>query len=171
MKSLKKIFIIIIVLLVVFSGVVYIDYFLVKTKNTFPKIAIKEELNDETTVYKAILYKVWYCKNNKSISIGNYSDRDAICPKKYTYENGYYKNNMGIVISKHDLELLISNSIYTSEMIEDINSENDLKDKVYVALTYGKTKYKKVEKDKREGITLESGVELVVFPTFEQNGN
>ena len=48
MKSLKKIFIIIIVLLVVFSGVVYIDYFLVKTKNTFPKIAIKEELNDET---------------------------------------------------------------------------------------------------------------------------
>ena len=67
MKSLKKIFIIIIVLLVVFSGVVYIDYFLVKTKNTFPKIAIKEELNDETTVYKAILYKVWYCKNNKSI--------------------------------------------------------------------------------------------------------
>ena len=78
---------------------------------------------------------------------------------------------MGIVISKHDLELLISNSIYTSEMIEDINSENDLKDKVYVALTYGKTKYKKVEKDKREGITLESGVELVVFPTFEQNGN
>ena len=63
---------------------------------------------------------------------------------------------MGIVISKHDLELLISNSIYTSEMIEDINSENDLKDKVYVALTYGKTKYKKVEKDKREGITLES---------------
>ncbi len=171
MKSLKKIFIIIIVLLVVFSGVVYIDYFLVKTKNTFPKIAIKEELNDETTVYKAILYKVWYCKNNKSISIGNYSDRDAICPKKYTYENGYYKNNMGIVISKHDLELLISNSIYTSEMIEDINSENDLKDKVYVALTYGKTKYKKVEKDKREGLTLESGVELVVFPTFEQNGN
>ena len=143
MKSLKKIFIIIIVLLVVFSGVVYIDYFLVKTKNTFPKIAIKEELNDETTVYKAILYKVWYCKNNKSISIGNYSDRDAICPKKYTYENGYYKNNMGIVISKHDLELLISNSIYTSEMIEDINSENDLKEKDRVVFKeYSGTKVK-----------------------------
>ena len=170
MKSLKKIFIIIIVLLVVFSGVVYIDYFLVKTKNTFPKISIKEELDDETTVYKAVLYKVWYCKNNKAISIGSYSDRDAICPKKYTYDNGYYKNNMGINISKRDLELLISAGVYTSEMIEDINSESDLKDKVYVATTYEQTKYKKVDKDKREGITLESGVELVVFPTFESNG-
>ncbi|UKI58752.1 MAG: hypothetical protein L6V81_05170 [Clostridium sp.] len=49
----------------------------------FPKIAIKEELNDETTVYKAILYKVWYCKKIiKTLSIGNYSDKDAICPKK-----------------------------------------------------------------------------------------
>ena len=103
MKSLKKIFIIIIVLLVVFSGCVYIDYFLVKTKNTFPKIAIKEELNDETTIYKGILYKVWYCKNNKTMSIGSYSDRDAICPKKYTYTDDYYKNSMGINISKHDL--------------------------------------------------------------------
>ena len=170
MKSLKKIFIIIVVLLVVFSGIVYIDYFLVKTKNAFPKIAIKEELNDETTVYKAILYKVWYCKNNKTLSIGNYSDKDAICPKKYTYKNGYYKNSMGIVISKHDLELLISQGIYTSEMIEDISTESDLKDKVYVALTYGKTKYKKVDKDKREDITLINGVELVVFPSFEQKG-
>lgn len=170
MKSLKKIFIIIIFLLVVFSGCVYIDYFLVKTKNTFPKIAIKEELNDETTIYKGILYKVWYCKNNKTMSIGSYSDRDAICPKKYTYTDDYYRNSMGINISKHDLELLISDGIYTSEMIEDINSESDLKDKVYVANIYGQTKYKKVDKDKREGIELESGIELVVFPTFEKNG-
>lgn len=166
----KKIFIIIILLLVVFSGCVYIDYFLVKTKNTFPKISIKEDVDDETIVYNAVFYKVWYCKNNKTMLIGSYNDRGAICPKKYTYDNGYYKNNMGVSISKKDLELLISDGIYTSEMIEDISSESDLKDKVYVASTYGESKYKKVDKDKREGITLETGVELVVFPQYIQNG-
>ena len=100
----------------------FFDYFYTKTNNVAPKISLKEEMDENTTVYKAIFYKVWYCKSNKSYYIGSYSDKDAICPKNYSYDNGYYTNELGVKISKRDLQLLTNDGVYTDEMIENMNS-------------------------------------------------
>ena len=116
MKKVVKIFIFIFIILLVFSAIVYIDYFCVKNKNIAPKIALKSEINSETTEYKAIFYKVWYCNSNKKYMIGSYDDDSSICPIKYIYdENGYYSNPQDIKISKRDIEVMTDNGYYTSE--------------------------------------------------------
>ena len=164
MKKLRKILIIIIVLLVVIAAADYIDYFIAKSRNTYPKISIKKELSDESIVYNAILYKVWYCKTNDTYTIGSYNDKDAICPHNYEYVDGYYTNSLGIKISKKDLQMISSYDIYTTEMIDNMSSEAQINSAVHVAKEYvEKTKYKTT------GKKTEDGIELVVFPSFTLN--
>lgn len=162
MKLIKKIFIVIIVLLLILSGLSYIDYFLVKTKNVVPKISLKED-KDEFVVYKAPFYKVWYCKDSENIIIGGYDDPDAVCPKKYTYQNGYYTNSLGVNISQRDLELITKNGIYTSEMVEAMKDTKSVNNAVYIASLYGKTIYKKINDKKNSDNSY-----LVVFPEFKE---
>ncbi len=167
MKRLKKIIIITIVILVVIFVATYIDYFITKTNNTYPKISIKQKLSDNEFVYKAILYKVWYCDSNKTYTIGNYSDKDAICPKNYTYVDDFYTNESGIKISKRDLQLLTNDGVYSSEMVENMNTEKQVSEAVHVSEEYGKTKYKSLNKES------EDGYKLVLVPKFksDKNGN
>ena len=47
---MRKLLCLIVVILIIFSGVVYIDYFLVKTQNKTPKISIKEKVTDKNMV-------------------------------------------------------------------------------------------------------------------------
>lgn len=151
---MKKVIITIIVILVVLSALVYFDYFYVKTNNTSPKISIKEEVNENQILYKAIFYKVWYCKTNKSYTIASYDEVDAVCPSNYAYVDGYYTNSEGIKISKRDLQLLVNNGIYTGDMVETINSNTMLESFVHVAYNYGKAKYKITSKKSSDGHKL-----------------
>lgn len=153
MKLMKKIFMVTICLLLILSGLAYIDYFLVKTQNTVPKISFKEEKQD-FTIYNALFYRVWYCKDSKTSIIGGYSDPDAVCPKIYEYNDGYYTNSSGIKISQRDLELITKDGIYTSEMVENMKSDSDVNDAIYVAYSYGRTIYKKLSNN------------LIIFPDF-----
>lgn len=165
MKKLKKIIIFLIVIIVLVSACSYIDYYIAKMNNTSPKIAIKDEIDENTTVYKCVLYKVWYCKTNDTYTFGSYSDKDAICPKDYKYESGYYTNDLGIKISKRDLQLLTNDGVYTNDMIENMNSESQVRSAVHVAYNYGKSKYKILESKSNNN-------KIVIFPEFkEQNGN
>ena len=113
MKLIKKIFIIVFTLLLILSALAYIDYFLVKTNNKVPKFSLKKDEKD-FIVYSAPFYKVWYCKDSKTVILGGYDDPDAICHKSYEYVDGYYTNSSGLKISEEDLELITKNGIYTS---------------------------------------------------------
>ena len=164
--KLKKILIIAFIIILIICAGTYIDYFIAKTNNVAPKIVIKEELNENITVYKGIMYKVWYCKTNQTHIFGSYSDKDAICPKDYKYVDGYYTNVFGIKISKRNIELLTNDGIYTSEMIENMNSESQVENAVYVSYNYGKSKYK-ILQDKKSS----DNNKLIIFPEFkEENG-
>ena len=163
---MKKAIIIVLVILVLIGSFIYFDYFNVKTNNTSPKISIKENLTDDQILYKAVFYKVWYCKTNKTYTIGSYSDTDAVCPINYEYIDGYYTNAEGVKISKRDLQLLTNDGIYTSEMIETMSDNTQVQDAVHVAYDYGIYKYKKIDKES------EDNHELIVFPKFEEvDGN
>jgi len=166
MKKLKKLIIILIVIIVLLSILVYIDYFNTKTNNTSPKISLKEDLNDDTILYKAILYKVWYCKSNNTYLIGSYDDKDAICPKNYKYVDGYYTNELNVKISKRDLQLLTSTGVYTSEMIESISSNKQLDNYVHVAYEYEKNKYKELSNKKSS-----DGFKIIEFQDFKEIDN
>lgn len=148
------------VILVLVAASTYIDFFVTKSKNTYPKIAIKKKLSNEVTVYNAILYKVWYCKTNDTFTIGSYDDKDAICPHNFKYEEGYYTNALGIKIAKKDLQMINSNDIYTVEMIENMNSDAQVQSALHVAKEYMENKYQLVNKKSADGN------ELVVFPAF-----
>ena len=163
MKKLKKVIICILIALFVIGILVFFDYFYTKTNNSAPKISLKEELDENTTVYKAIFYRVWYCKSNKSYYIGSYSDKDAICPKNYSYDNGYYTNELGVKISKRDLQLLTNDGIYTSDMIEQLQNDIQVENAVYVAYNYGLTKYKEEDNKKSS-----DGYKLVLVPEFKE---
>ena len=54
MKKSKLILIIIFIMLLILSALVYIDYFIVKEKNTTPKISLMTE-KKEFYVYNAIM--------------------------------------------------------------------------------------------------------------------
>lgn len=157
---MKKVLIIIIVTLVLLASIVYIDYFNAKANSTSPKISLKENLDNNQILYKAVFYKVWYCKTNKTYTITSYSDVDPICPIDYRYVDGYYTNSEGIKISKRDLQLLTNDGIYTAEMIEAMNSNKQVEDAVHVAYNYGKYKYK------FSSIKSEDGNKLVMLPDF-----
>ena len=158
MRKVIKIIIIILIVLVVLAGGVYLDYFNTKANNTSPKISFKEETEDYI-LYKAILYRVWYCKTNRKNIIGSYSE-DAICPKNYVYEDGYYTNTAGVKISKRDLQLLANDGVYTSEMIEDMDTNKKVESAVHVAYNFGVNKFKEIDSEK--------DYKIVVFPTFEE---
>ena len=162
---MKKIIITIIVVLLIMSALVYFDYFNVKTNNTSPKISLKEKISDSQTLYKAFFYRVWYCDTNKTYTIGSYSDADAICPINYSYVEGYYTNSEGIKISKRDLQLLTNDGIYTSEMVEAMNSNKQVEDAVHVAYNYGRYKYKLTSKKSSDGY------KLIVLPEFKEEEN
>ena len=166
MKKVVKIILILIGIFVILGAGCYIDYYIAKTKNTNPKIALKKELNSDLIVYNGMFYRMWYCKVNKTYTVGSYSDKDAICNKNYEYKDGYYTNNAGIKISKRDLQLLTNTGIYTSEMVENINSDTQLENAIHVAYDYEINKYKVVVKDNKE---LEvDDYKIVVFPEFKE---
>lgn len=161
MKKFIKILIILFIIVLVIASIIYIDYFSSKTNNTSPKISIKEE-NENSILYKAFFYKVYYCKTNKKYVFADY-DEEVVCPNKYVYKNDYYTNSEGIKISKRDLQLLTNDGIYTSEMIESLKSDKQVKSATNVAYNFGINRYKITSK--------EDDYNLVVFPTFELVSN
>ncbi len=165
MKLIKKIFIIVFTLLLILSALAYIDYFLVKTNNKVPKFSLKKDEKD-FIVYSAPFYKVWYCKDSKTVILGGYDDPDAICHKSYEYVDGYYTNSSGLKISEEDLELITKNGIYTSEMVEAMKDEKEVQDAVFVADTYGRLVYKKKLDSKGNEMMVGEDNYVVVFPEF-----
>lgn len=159
---MKKFFIIFFIIIILVSSLVYVDYFNTKTNNTYPKLSLKSE-DDDSVIYSAVLYKVWYCKANKRYMIGSYSE-DDICPKNYEYNNGVYINTQGVSFSKKDLQLLTNDGVYTSEMIENMTTDSEVEDAVYVASEYLKNNYKVVNETESN--------KIIVFPEFvEEDGN
>lgn len=157
---MRKLLYLIVVILIIFSGVVYIDYFLVKTQNKTPKISIKEKVTDKNmVVYKAIFYKVWYCENDKKFVIGSYDDPDATCTSDIKFDDGYYTNESGAKISKRDYAIMRSSDIYTDESIK-LMSSNDVINAVYVASEYESKKYKVYREF--------TGLRTVHFPSFNE---
>ncbi len=159
---MKRFIVVLIILLIVLFSLVYVDYFNTKANNTFPKLSLKSE-NDDAVIYTAVLYRVWYCKANKKYMIGSYSE-DNICPKNYEYKNGVYVNEEGIAISKKDLQLLTNDGIYTSDMIEKMNSDEQVKSAVHVAYDYLKNMYRVVNETEAN--------KIIVFPEYKEvDGN
>lgn len=157
---MRKFIIIVIIILIVFSSLIYVDYFNAKENNTYPRLALKSENND-AIIYTAIMYKVWYCKTNKMYMVGSYGE-DDICPKNYEYVNNVYKNTNGVSFSKRDLQLLTNDGVYTSEMIENMTDDKQVKDAIYVAENYLKTIYKVVNEN-------DNG-RIIIFPEFQKVG-
>lgn len=164
-NKINKVLIIIFSIVVLLSLLIYLDYFIAKTNGSSPKISIKKRLDENSYVYKAVLYKVWYCETNKTYTFGDYKDKDAICPKNYSYVDGYYTNDAGVKISKRDLQLLTNDGIYTSDMVENMTSNKQVEESVSVAYNYGKNKYKKLNEKSTDG------KELVIFPEFKEENN
>lgn len=166
MKKVKKVLIILIIVIAVLACLIYLDYFIAKTRGSSPKISLKEQLSDNGYVYKAVLYKVWYCETNKTYTFGDYSDKDAICPKNYSYVDGFYTNEQGVKISKKDLQLLTNDGIYTSDMIENMTSDKQVITAVSVANEYGKYKYEDIKEKSEDGYSL-----VKLFEFKEENDN
>ena len=156
---MKRFIIILIIILVVITSLIYVDYFNTKTNNTYPKLALKSE-NENAIIYNAVLYRVWYCKANKMYMIGSYTE-DNICPKKYEYSNGTYTNSNGVVIAKRDLQMLTNDGVYTSEMIENMTSKDQVEDAVYVVETYMKSIFKVIDETE--------DYKIIVFPIFKES--
>lgn len=168
MKVVKKMFLLLITLVIVVVIFSYLDYFLVKTKNTFPKVSIKVNDKDKNMVtYNAIFYKVWYCTKDKTTRIGDYGDPEPSCSDSYSFVDGYFTNSFGTKISQKDLLIMIDKNIYTRDMI-DIMNETDVKNAIYVAEAYEKTLYKVLDskKGKINGESKEYSV--VLFPVFKK---
>ena len=143
MKKVKIILIVLFIILLVLSGMIYIDYFIVKEKNSIPKISLMEE-EKEFYVYKAHFYKVWKCKSDGSIIIGDYKDPDAICKTNYEFVNGYYVNANNLKISKKDLYMLTLTGVYTHDMVEKMTTQDELSSALYVVSKYETLEYKNV---------------------------
>lgn len=154
MRKIIKCLLFIMIIIIVFSSIIYIDYFSSKTNSTNPKIAIKEE-NENYIVYKAAFYEVYYCKTNKKYIFADYNE-EVVCPNNYKYVDGYYTNGEDFKISKRDLQLLTNDGVYTSEMIENIKSENEIKKDINVAYEFGLKNYKVLEEEEEYNV--------VVFP-------
>lgn len=167
MKKLSKILIVLLIIILVISGSVYIDYYIVKSRGVSPKIAIKKNLNNNLVVYNAPFYKVWYCKTKDSYTIGDYGDKDAICPYEYIYdEEDNYTNKKGFKISNHDLTLI--SEYYNNDMIESINTKNELSNAIYVSSNYGKTIMKEINSSE---IKSNDGSSIVLFPEYKKVNN
>ena len=157
MKKIVKWLIFTFILVLIIFGIVYIDYYSAKANGNNPKISIKEE-SENSILYKAAFYKVYYCKTNKKYIFADYNE-EVVCPNNYSYNNGYYTNSEEINISKRDLQLLTNDGIYTSEMIEQLKTETEVKNAVDVAYQFGQIKHKVIDE--------EDEYNIVIFPTFE----
>lgn len=159
---------VLLVLIIIFGLVSYIDYFMVKKKNVVPKISIKKEYKDsEMIVYNSLFYKVWYCTKDKSIIIGSYGEDDAVCPLTYEFVDEYYTNASNYKISKSDLSIISYNNIYTREMIDIMKSKEEVDNAVYVSLTFMKLSPKIIE----TSIKLDEGISIALYPTYNENEN
>ena len=158
MKKLIKYLIIIFIAVIVIFSIIYIDYFNAKTNNTNPKISIKVA-SENSILYKAFFYKVYYCKTNKKHIIANY-DEEVVCPNNYEYQNDIYTNREGIKINKNKLQMLTNDGVYTSEMIESFKTDKDVDDAYKVASEYGITRYKVLDEN--------DGYNIVVFGEFKK---
>ena len=161
MKKIVKCLIFVFILILLIFSIVYLDYYSARANGNNPKISIKEE-NDNYILYKAAFYKVYYCKTNKKYIFADYKE-NVVCPRNYNYNNGYYTNSEEINISKKDLQLLLSDGVYTSEMIEHLKTESEVKNAVYVANNFGLLKYKALEETEEYNV--------VIFPTFDKSNN
>ena len=168
MKKIRLVLIIVFIMLLILSALVYIDYFIVKEKNTTPKISLVEE-DKEFYVYKALFYKVWKCKSDDSIIIGDYKDPDAICKTNYEFNNGFYTNKNGLKISKKDLYMLTLTGIYTHDMVEKMVTNEEVDSALYVVSKYEMLEYNNVMTKDGSKLKSSDGFEIVVFPTFEYN--
>ncbi len=165
MKKIKRVLFILFIFLLIIAGAVYIDFFIASRNNSHPRISIKKDLGDGLSVYNCVLYRMWYCKENDTYTLGDYDDPDAICKIVYDYDKGYYTNGAGLKISKHDLEMI--RDVYDSEVIETFNSESSVTNALYVAENYAKLNYKQVEEDEKP---VKQGKYLVVtFPEFKED--
>lgn len=167
MKKLKLISLILLVAVVLFSAAVYIDYFVVTRRTTYPKIALKKELSDDLLVYNSVFYRVWYCKINKTYTIGNYSDMDAICSNTLKYDkNGDYTNANDVKIESNNMKLI--SSFYSYEAI-GIMSSDEVEDAIYVANNAYKVKFKYLLDSDGDKVETHSGYNLIQFPKYELN--
>ena len=167
MKKLKIILLILFIAVVLFSAAAYIDYFIVVKRTTYPKIALKKEISDDLLVYNSVFYKVWYCKLNNMYTIGNYSDKDAICSNTLKYDKeGNYTNAMNVKIANDNMKLI--SNFYSYETIGNMNSE-DVENAIYVSKEAYKVKFKYVLDSSGDKQETHSGHYLVDFPKFEKN--
>ena len=167
MKKLKIIIIILISTLVLFSAAAYIDYFVVVKRTTYPKIALKEKINDDLLVYNSVFYKVWYCKLNDTYTIGSYNDKDAICSNALKYDKeGNYTNAMNVKIANENMKLI--SNFYSYETIGNMSIE-DVENAIYVAENAYKVKFKYSLDSAGDKQETHAGYYLVDFPKFEKN--
>lgn len=165
MKVVKKIFALIIITLVILIVLTVIDYYCVKNNDIFPRVAVKHEYKDkDMTIYNALFYKLYYCTSNNSKILVSYSDDEPTCPSKYKFENDYYTNSVSLKISKHDINIMTYNNIYTKEMIDIMSSNEEVNNALYVVNEYIKTKYK--ELDEKTSSNLDINYQLITFPEF-----
>ena len=169
MKNIKKVIIFLIVALVFFSAAVYIDYFVVVNRTSYPKISFKKQIDENLSVYNAILYRVWYCKLNDTYTIGNYNDKDAICSNALKYDkDGNYTNANGVTISAENMKLI--SAFYSYEIIGNMSSD-DVEDALYVIKNAYKVKYKYYVDKAGDQQESHSGYKLIIFPKYELRGN
>ena len=165
MKNSKKVIIFLIVALVFFSAAVYIDYFVVVNRTSYPKISFKKQIDENLSVYNAILYRVWYCELNDTYTIGDYNDKDAICSNTLKYDkDGNYTNANGITISAENMKLI--SAFYSYEIIGNMSGE-DVEDALYVIKNAHKVKYKYYIDKTGDEQESHSGYKLIIFPKYE----
>lgn len=169
MEKMKKILIILSAVLVLLSAIIYIDYFIVVTRTSYPKISLKKELDENLSVYNAILYRVWYCKLNDTYTIGDYSDKDAICTNTLKYDkDGNYTNANDVKISANNMKLI--SAFYSYETIGNMTSD-EVEDALYVIKNAYKAKYKYLTDESGSKQETHSGYELIIFPKYEIKNN
>lgn len=168
MKVVKKLLVILVLLFICLAILTALDYFFVKNKNYLPRIAIKSEnVDKEVIVYNALFYKLYYCTSDDSKIIIDYSDDEPSCPSIYKFANDYYSNSLSLKISKHDIDIMTYNNIYTKEMIDMMSSEEEVENAVFVVNEYIKTMYKEV----KEKVSSDKDINytFIEFPSFEYN--
>lgn len=165
MKKITKIMFIIFIILLSFGLATYIDYYIVKTKNTTPKIAIKKDVNDNLVVYNAFMYRIWFCKSSGKYTLGDYKDSDAVCFSKDSYDkDGNYISEVNVLISKENLELL--SEYYNSEEINKM-SQTDIDDSVLLLKEYGRKIYKVLDTEEANEIKSKLDYDIVIFPKYK----
>lgn len=168
MKIVKKILIILLIVVAVFSAITYLDYFLAKSQNTIPKIVLKSENKiKQMKIYKGLFYKVIKCSSNNDIIYTDYESSEDVCPRKVTYDkDGYFTNTEGYKISKKEYKLMSYQNIYTFDTIDSIDKKEDIDNYTFVAFEYLSKQY--ILKEDIEITHNEETLKLAIFPTFKE---